>query len=111
MQGPIKNSSVNVKKTLTNNYRHYNKSQNSVFNFISQNKILNGLNNIILTYDKLFLELPGTRSSEELSDNRRGAQYTNNYIEKKINRVIGNYKNEKMPLKLDYSLSTFMMIV
>ena len=106
LQGPIKNSSVNVKKTLTNNYRHYNKSQNSVFNFISQNKILNGLNNIILTYDKLFLELPGTRSSEELSDNRRGAQYTNNYIEKKINRVIGNYKNEKMPLKLDYSLST-----
>ena len=106
LQGPIKNSSVNVKKTLTNNYRHYNKSQNSVFNFISQNKIFNGLNNIILTYDKLFLHLPGTRSSEELSDNRRGAQYTNNYIEKKINRVIGNYKNEKMPFKLDYSLST-----
>lgn len=106
LQGPIKNSSVNVKKTLTNNYRHYNKSQNSVLNFISQNKILDGLNNIILTYDKLFLELPGVRYSAELSDNRRGAQYTNNYIEKKINRIIGNYKNEKMPIKLDYSLST-----
>ena len=27
-------------------------------------------------------------------------------IEKKINRVIGNYKNEKNLFKLDYSIST-----
>ena len=63
-----------------------------------------------MTYDKLFLELPGTRSSEELSDNRRGAQYTNNYIEK-INRVIGNYKNEKMPLNWITVYLQFMTIV